>query len=89
MLPHLTHLNIAGQSVVPVSAAAAESSFADMAQVPNDPFRVSLVSPPYMSDEPEMVVRDLVRATGERLQFLILASDGCEWSSPPHSSAIT
>lgn len=84
MLPHLTHLNIAGQSVVPVSAAAAESSFADMAQVPNDPFRVSLVSPPYMSDEPEMVVRDLVRATGERLQFLILASDGCECSSRSH-----
>lgn len=50
-----------------------------MAQVPHYPLKVLLGSPPYMSDLPEIVVRDLAPKSGERLRFLILATGGCAW----------
>jgi len=44
-----------------------------------------------MSDEPEIIVKELAPASGDRLRFLILATDGCECLYPvgPNDSLIS
>ena len=45
---------------------------------------VPRISPPYMITTPDIVSKDLQKASGEQLRFVILASDGREW---PHRQA--
>ena len=55
------------------------------------PYRIRetpYLTPPYLLNTPDIVMRDLHPASGEQLKFVVLATDGCELTSFPSHPAL-
>lgn len=60
------------------SAPRLISRLDDVFGVPHKVREIPYLTPPYLLNTPEIVVRDLHPASNEQLKFVVLATDGCK-----------